>query len=216
MNLYLAIILIIIGGNYILDTIVKYLNIKHMEPELPSEFIGIYDKEKYEKSQKYTKETTKFSLISSTFSTTLILIFILVGGFNYIDLIARSFGYNSIITGLLFSGILILLSSIISLPFSIYSTFIIEEKYGFNQTTVKTFIMDLIKSLILGAIIGGILLFAILWFFETMGTFAWLYSWIGVTLFSLILQFVAPILIMPLFNKFTPLVDGELKEKITK
>ena len=215
MNLYLIIILTIIIGNYLLDTIVKILNTKNMQPELPQEFIGTYDEEKYKKSQEYTRETTRFSHFSSTFSTTLTIVFILLGGFNYIDIFARSFEFNSIITGLIFTGTLILLSSTISLPFSIYSTFIIEEKYGFNKTTVKTFILDLIKGLILGAIIGAAILSGILWFFTSMGEFAWIYSWLGVLVFSLILQFLAPVLIMPLFNKFSPLEDGELKVKIT-
>jgi STE24 endopeptidase len=140
--------------------------------------------------------------------------FLLLGGFNYIDIQARSFGLQELYTGLIYIGILALLSFVISIPFSVYSTFIIEEKFGFNRTTIKTYILDILKGTFLAILIGGPLLSLILWFFMQAGTYGWLYCWIGVVLFSVVMQFLAPILIMPIFNKFTPLEEGSLMSSI--
>lgn len=214
MNPYLLLILIIITGHFILDVTVSRLRLKNLSPELPEEFKDAYDAERYRTSQEYTRESTRFGMIKSIISTPLTIAFILFGGFNYVDLAARSFGFGEIITGLIFMGILGGISYILSLPFSIYGTFVIEEKYGFNRTTVKTFIMDMIKGIILSVLIGGAVLALVLWFFQELGSYAWLVAWGGVTLISLVMQFIAPVLIMPLFNKFTPLEDGELKESI--
>lgn len=214
MNIYLIIILVILVGEYILALITDSLNLKNLKTELPEEFKGYFDEEKYRKSQEYTREYTRFSFIESTLSILVTIAFILLGGFNYVDQFARSFGYGSIVTGLIFIGFLVLATTILGLPFAIYSTFVIEEKYGFNKTTPKTFVLDLIKSLLIGAILGGLILTAILWFFETTGDLAWLYSWFGVLAFTLVVQFLAPVVIMPLFNKFTPLEEGELKDAI--
>ena len=131
--------------------------------------------------------------------------FLLFGGFNYVDIWARSFGLGQIVTGLLFIGSLGLLSFIVHLPFSIYSTFVLEERFGFNRTSVKTFILDLLKGGLLAIVLGAPLLALILWFFINSGAYGWFYCWIGVVLFSIVLQFLAPVLIMPLFNKFSPL-----------
>lgn len=216
MNTWLIIILVILIGNYLLDLIVSTLNLKALSQKLPQEFEDVFDLEEYAKSQKYTRVTTGFSLIEGTTTLFITLIFLLAGGFNYIDTLVRGFNHGPIVTGLLFTGLLGLLSFIMGLPFSIYSTFIIEERFGFNQTTAKTFCMDILKGMILAVIIGSPILALILWFFENAGSYSWLYCWIGVVLFSIILQFLAPVLIMPLFNKFTPLDDGPLKEKITE
>lgn len=215
MNSYLVFILAVILVGYALEAIVSLLNLKALDPGLPAEFTDVFDQQKYATSQEYTRTTTSFGLIQNSILTPLTILFILLGGFNWIDTVARSFNQNSILTGLLFTGILILFSGIVSLPFSIYSTFVIEERFGFNKTTVKTFILDIIKSIILGTLIGGPLLALVLWFFEASGPLAWLYCWIFVVGFTFAIQFVAPVLIMPLFNKFTPLDEGELKESIT-
>lgn len=215
MNTWLIIILVILIGNYLLDLVISTLNLKALSQKLPKEFKDIFDQEEYAKSQKYTRVTTGFSLIEGTSTLFFTLVFLLAGGFNYVDLWVRNFGYGSILTGLLFTGTLALLSFIIGLPFSIYSTFVIEEKFGFNQTTAKTFFMDIMKGTLLAVIIGSPILALILWFFENAGSYSWLYCWIGVVLFSIVLQFLAPVLIMPLFNKFTPLEDGPLKDNIT-
>jgi len=215
MNGYLILILTIILISFSLEVIISLLNLKSLHPELPKEFADVFDDEAYAKSQDYTRTTTRFGLLQNFIMTPITILFILFGGFNWIDNLARSFEFGSIISGLVFTGFLILFSGIAGLPFSIYSTFVIEERFGFNNTTVKTFLLDMIKSIILGVLIGGPILALVLWFFETGGPLAWLYCWLIVLGFTLIMQFLAPVLIMPLFNKFTPLDEGELQTSIT-
>lgn len=214
MNVYLVIILIILIGEYVLDLIVESLNLKYASPILPEEFQGYYDADKYTQSQNYLKDRTNFSLLKDTIFISVIVAFILIGGFNFLDNFARSFGFGPIATGLVFAGILLLASQIIGIPFSAYRTFVIEEKYDFNRTTAKTFVSDILKSWILGALIGGIVFAGVVWFFDKMGRWAWLYCWIGVVIFQLFLTFIAPVAIMPLFNKFVPLENAELKSTI--
>ena len=214
MNLYLIIILTILIGKYLLNIIIEHFNIKNLNPELPEEFKDYYDKIKYKKSQQYTKENSKFGLIHSTISISTIIPFIIFGGFNFFDKIVRNYNFSEIVTGIIYIFILILLSQIIEIPFSIYNTFVIEEKYGFNKTTVKTFISDIIKSLLLLIIIGVPILALILLFFSETGKLAPLYLWIVITLFQIFLIFIAPYVIMPLFNKFYPIEEGELKDAI--
>jgi STE24 endopeptidase len=214
MNVYLIIILFIIIGSYLFNLIIEVLNIKNLKPELPEEFKGDYDQEKYKISQVYLKENTRFDLVSDSIMTPLMIAFILFGGFNVIDRLARGFGFGAILTGLIYVGILMFINHLIHLPLSVYHTFVIEEKYGFNKTTPRTFIFDLLKNWLLALIIGGAILSLILWFFEKTGPLAWLYCWIAVTLFQLFLAYLAPVVILPIFNKFIPLPDGDLKQAI--
>ena len=216
MNGYLIFILGILLLGYLLELVVALLNLRSLSPALPAEFTGVYDAQQYARSQEYTRVTTRFSLVQSTVSILLTIVFILAGGFNLVDLAARSFGLSSIPTGLLFTGILALLSTILALPFSLYSTFGIEQRFGFNTTTVTTYVLDGLKAILLSVVLGGPLLACILWFFETSGSYAWLYCWTAAVAFILVVQFLAPVLIMPLFNKFIPLAEGELKEAITR
>ena len=214
MNVYRIIILATLIGKYFVDFISHWLNIRAMRPELPQELVGYYDSEKFGKSQEYTRTRTRFHLIRSTFSLIVLFLFWFLGGFNELDLMVRSWGFPTVPTGICYIGILVLLSSLLSLPFDLYSTFVIEERFGFNKTTLATFIMDRLKGLILMAILGGAALGHSL-AFETTGSQAWVYCWIAVTLFTIIMLFVAPVWILPLFNKYTPLADGELKQAIT-
>ena len=214
MNGFLLIILAVLIGAYLLDLIVDTLNVRHVTTVLPEEFEGYYDADKYKKSQRYLRENTRFGIISDTITTPITIAFILFGGFNIIDQFARGFNLGSVLTGLIFAGILLLALQILSIPFSIYSTFVIEERYGFNKTTPKTFILDILKSGLLIAVIGGMVLSVVLWFFEKAGPLAWLYCWIAVTVFQIFLMFIAPVVIMPIFNKFIPLEEGELKQAI--
>ncbi len=211
MNNYLILVLGIILFKYALNLIVDILNVKSADPALPEEFKGYYDKEKYKKSQYYLRDKTRFGLIEDTVGNILMIGFILFGGFNFIDKFARSFAQGPVVSGLIFAGLLMLIFQIINIPFSAFNIFVIEQKYGFNKTTVKTFILDIVKGLILGAIIGGVAYAAIIWFFIKAGTAAWIYCWGVLTLFELFLIFIAPVVIMPLFNKFIPLEEGELK-----
>lgn len=214
MNIYAIIILTTLAIGYILDLIADYLNIKNLRTDLPEEFREVYSHEKYEQSQEYLKENTRFGIFSSTFSLIILLIFWFAGGFNWLDLILRNWIENDIFRGISYLGILIIANSILSIPFSIYRTFVIEEKYGFNKTTAKTFIFDILKGLALMMILGVPLIAGLLYILQNFGDIAWLYGWGVVILFTFIIQFIAPRWIMPLFNKFEPLKEGELREAI--
>lgn len=214
MNIYAIIILVTIAVDFILDLVSNYLNLKSLSKELPDEFEGVYDEETYAKSQEYTKTQTRFGFITGGFDLVVLLGFWFSGGFNWLDEIVRAWGFGELVTGLLYIAVLMVAKSVISLPFSIYSTFVIEERFGFNKTTPKTFVSDLVKGLGLGLLIGMPLLAGILAFFMYTGDLAWLYAWIAISLFSLVMQYVAPTWIMPLFNKFTPLEEGELRTAI--
>lgn len=212
--LYLLLILSIIVLEYLLDLATVVLNVMHASPTVPAEFRGWYDPGRYAQSQHYLADHTRFSLLVDTLSVPVSIAFILVGGFNYVDMWVRSPGLGTIVTGLLFTGVLYLAGSLLGLPASLYRTFVIEEKYGFNRTTVTTFFVDRLKGLLLMAIIGGPLLAGLIWFFESAGDWAWVFAWVFITVVQVVLMFVAPAVIMPLFNKFTPIEEGELKEAI--
>ncbi len=214
MNIFSIIILSTLAVDFILNLIADVYNIQSLNTELPEEFEGIYDEETYEESQEYTKVNTRFGILTSAFNLALLLAFWFSGGFNWLDQVVRSWGSGMIWTGLVYIGILVLAKMILSLPFSIYSTFVIEERFGFNKTSPKTFVMDMLKGLGLGVVLGGPLLAGILAFFVYIDQWAWLYAWTAVTVFTLIVQFIAPRWIMPLFNKFEPLAEGELRKKI--
>lgn len=215
MNPYLLFVLTALLAAYLLNLIAALLELRSLRPELPLEFRDVYDEANYRQSQDYTKAKLIFSQTHATVVLVMTIIFILAGGFNQIDLLARRVGLGSIGTGLLFTGGMLLLSSLIELPFSLYATFVLEERFGFNKTTAKTFAIDLLKAVLLAVLIGGPLLATVFWFFEATGSLAWLYCWLAVTMFTLLLQFLAPVLIMPLFNKFTPLADGELRQAVS-
>jgi STE24 endopeptidase len=214
-NTYLLFILSVLLLGYLLELAVAVLNLRCLSSELPAEFVGVFEAGEYARSQEYTRATTRFSLIQSTCGLILTLVFIVVGGFNLVDLVARGFGFGPIATGLIFTGLLALLSSLVSLPFSVYSTFVLEQRFGFNTTTLATFFLDRLKAMALTVVLGGPLLAAILWFFATSGQSAWLYCWLAAVVFILTMQFLAPAVIMPLFNTFNPLKEGPLKEAIT-
>ena len=215
MNIYGLIVLVTLLFGYLLDMITNLLNLRSLKGDLPQEFQGVFDAEEYRKSQAYTRVNTRFGFITSTVSLLATMIFWFAGGFNIIDLMVREWQLNPIFTGLIYIGLLIILRSVLGLPFSIYSTFVIEEHFGFNKTTPKIFILDILKGLLLGILLGGPLLAVLLFFFDYAGTYAWLYCWAGTTVFTLLVQFIAPTWIMPLFNKFTPMEDGELRRAIT-
>ena len=212
MNIYLALILTALIGEFVLRSVARYLNLKTVDGKLPAEFKGFYDEEKYSQSQEYMKANTKFAYVSSTFDTVLIVGFILLGGFNFVDQFIRGFNLDPIPSGLLFFGVLYFAQDIISTPFALYRNFVIEERFGFNKMTVKTFLFDKLKAYILGVILGAIVLGSVLFFFEKTGTYAWLYAWGLVSCFILILHPLYTTVIAPMFNKFTPLEAGELRE----
>ena len=215
MNIYLLIILAAIIGEYALQTSARLLNLKALNPALPGEFEGFYDATEYRRSQEYTQAKTTFSNLASTFNTALIIGFILFGGFNLVDTFARGYGLSPLSTGLLFFASLFVLSDLINTPFSLYSTFVIEERFGFNRTTPKTYLLDKLKGYVLMAILGGGILSCILYFFQELGSLAWLYAWSIVTAFIVAMPPLFTSVIAPLFNKFEPLEEGDLKEALS-
>ena len=196
-----------------LDFISSILNLKALDPKLPEEFHGVYDEDKYAKSQDYTRVSERFGIITATYSLTLLLVFWFVGGFGWLDGWLRGFGWNEVVTGISFIGVLFFGNTLLNLPFQIYDTFVIEERFGFNKTTPKTFVVDQIKGILLGSILGIPLLALVLWIFGTVEN-AWLWAWLAFTGFQLLMTYLAPSLILPLFNKFEPMEDGELKSRI--
>ena len=214
MNIFAVIIIATLLVDFVLNLAADIYNLQFLDKGLPNEFSDVYDEETYDKSQQYTKVRTKFGFITSTFNLVLLLVFWFAGGFQWLDALVRSWELGVIWTGLVYIGLLLVARQVITLPFSIYSTFVIEERFGFNKTTPKTFVLDLLKGLGLGIALGGPLLAGILAFFTFIDQYAWLYAWGAVTVFTLFIQFVAPTWIMPIFNKFEPLEDGDLRQKI--
>jgi len=211
---YILIAIIII--KFLFDTYINALNSKHFNDAIPEELKGIYNDDEYLKSQKYKIENYKFSLISSLFSVVTTLLFFFLDGFKFVDELARSISNNTIVITLVFFGIIFLASDILSLPFSYYKTFVIEEKFGFNKMSIKTFILDKIKGWLMLLIVGGGLMALITWFYELTTTNFWLYTWGVITVFTLFLNLFYSKLIVPIFNKQKPLEDGELRNEIEK
>ena len=199
---------------FIVDTTLDVLNAKHYGDDLPTPLQDVYNEDDYKKSQAYKKERFRFGLISSSFSFILLLLFFFLDGFQYVNALARSISNNAIVIALVFFGVIMFASDLITLPFSIYSTFKIEEKYGFNTTTIKTFILDKVKGWLMFIIIGGGLLSLIIWFYQWAGDGFWLYAWGLIAIFTIIMNMFYAKLIVPLFNKQTPLEDGTLRQKI--
>ena len=212
-GIYFTLIIITVLS-FLFDKWLDYLNDKAKSPTLPPEAEGIYDAERYATWLAYDKANDRVGTISSSISIVISLTMLIMGWFGAIDTWLRQYIENDIWLALAFFGVLGLGSSIISLPFSVYSTFVIEEKFGFNKTTVKTFIIDMIKGAFLGALIGGPLAALIIWFYYEMGDYFWITAWVGMTVFSLFMTMFAASWIMPLFNKFTPLEEGELRTAI--
>ena len=214
MNTYAFIVLVALASEYILSIVTSLLNIQAMNPRVPHEFRSVYDEDTYRQSQVYTRARTRFGLIQSTLSLTVLLFFWQIGGFEWLDRVARELAAGPVATGLVFVGTLVAGSTALGLPFRIYSTFVIEERFGFNRTTAATFTLDLVKGLLLGGLLGATLLSIVLFLFELTGSWAWLWCWGATTIFLLLAQFIAPTWIMPLFNTFTPLGTGELKDAL--
>lgn len=214
MNTFAVVILAALVGEYLLQLASGALNVRAFSPALPAEFAGVFDDEKYARARRYTATRTRFGLLRGAFDLAVVLVFWFAGGFAALDAAAQGLGHGPVVTGLLYVGALALASTLLGLPFSAYSTFVIEARYGFNRTTAATFAADTLKGLALGALLGGLLLALILAFFEWAGPLAWLWCWIAATAFLLAVQFIAPTWIMPLFNKFTPLEGGDLHDAI--
>ena len=213
---YTTLIVALLLGVFYLDCLADILNLRRLQGELPDEFKGIYDPTKYATSLQYQKDSVYSDLLSRTFFLVGTLIFFGMGGFFLMDAVARMYNYGTIGTGLIYIGILTAIRTVFQIPFSLYDTFYLEAKYGLNKMSFKTFLSDLVKSLVLSVVIGAPIIAGIIYFFENTGELGWLYSWIIFTLFQLLLMYLAPAVIMPLFNKFSPLPEGDLRTAIEK
>jgi STE24 endopeptidase len=210
----LYIILAIAVVSYVLDQVLDYINLKAQRTDIPDDIAAFYDRTQYLKSLDYHKELTNFSFISSGFSFLLSILMLYSGGFGWLDSVLRTVIQNEIVLALAFFGILMLASDILTLPFQLYSIFVIEEKFGFNKTTVKTFFADKVKGYLLAAVIGGPLLALLIYLVQVIGPSFWIWFASVASLFILFMNMFYTSLILPLFNKLTPLPDGELKTAI--
>lgn len=208
------IIIAILIFDFLLERLLNYLNSTRWSNELPKELHGIYDVDQYKKSQDYYFENQKLGLITSILTFLILLLLLFFGGFSKVDGWARLLSGNSIFIAILFFGMLGFAMDILSTPFSLYDTFVIEEKYGFNKTTLKTFFLDKIKGWFLASIIGGGLLALVVWFYEQTTNMFWIYTWILVSVFMIFMTMFYSTLIVPIFNKQTPLEEGGLRNAI--
>ena len=224
-QLWFFIIISLVIFNYSFSNLLDYINHRNWKDEIPNELKDFYDKEKYKKAKNYALSKNKISLFSSSLSFLLVISLIVFNGYGIIDQfvsinLSKSFESLQISSNFIQSGvfflILFILNSIISIPFSYYNTFVIEEKFGFNKTTKLTFFIDIIKSTLLSFFIGGILLFLAIYLYENLNDGFWLWLWIGLSLLMILINMFYADLIVPIFNKLTPLDDGELRNKIEK
>ena len=213
-NFIFYLILIIPISGFITERYLDYLNSLMWSDKLPEKLIGICDEDEYRKTQRYQKDNNRLSFWSSSFNLSVILIMILAGGFALADNLARILSANSVIISLLFFGIIGFASDIINIPFGYYDTFVIEKKYGFNTMTIRTFITDHVKSWFIALLIGGPVLGLITWFYYKTGKNFWWYAWILITVFSVFINLFYSELIVPLFNKQSPLPAGSLRTMI--
>lgn len=210
--LYLIIGIVLV--DYFFDQLLDFLNMKSAKSKLPEELKDIYPPEEYAKSQRYLKARSKFSFLTTAFSTTLTVLILAFGLFGDLHIWLSTHFTSPMLHSLAFFGVLFLVSDIINIPFELYSTFVIEAKFGFNKTSLKTFWADKLKGYLLVVILGGGLGYVLLWLiFEWQEQF-WIYALIVITAFSLFMSVFYTSLILPLFNKLTPLAEGELKDKI--
>ena len=206
----------IILFNFIKDYFLDYLNSKFFDKKIPENLRDIYDKEKYQKSQDYKKTLYKFGKISKAYSLTILLLFFFLDGFLLVDNFARSLFESELLISLSFFGIIFFGSDILNLPFSLYSIFIIEEKFGFNKTTFRIYFFDKIKSWFITILFGGGILSFIIFQFETVGKDFWIVAWVFITTISVLINGFYAQIIVPLFNKQTKLEEGNLKNDIEK
>ncbi len=185
-----------------------------MSSDLPEELQGIYELEEYKKSQEYDKANSSFGFITSTFSILLMLAMLYFDGFALLDGFIRDYTTHPILMAMMFFGLLMIASDILGLPFSIYSTFVIEERFGFNRTTAQTFVLDKLKGYIIGGLLGGGLLALFIWFYESAENLFWVYAWIAFSGFMILMTTFYASVIVPIFNKLTPLEEGELRSAI--
>ena len=208
------IILAILLLQFAVESCLNYLNARKFRDPVPEELSDIYEAEEYLKSQAYKKANYSFNTLTSLFSLLLTLGFLCFGGFEWLDQLVRQITGHAVLQALLFFGLIFLGSDVLTTPFSVYHTFVIEARFGFNKTTPKLFVVDKLKGWLLTAILGGGILALVILFFQWAGSDFWIYAWILIALFTLLLNLFYSRLLVPLFNKQTPLEEGSLKARI--
>ncbi len=213
-NTILTILIVILCFGFLLERVLEFLNISRMKSEIPADLMGFYDQEKYQLSQAYQKEKARFGLLGSVISFVGMLAMLAFGGFGHLDAWLRGYTENPYYLAIAFFGVLGLASDLIGTPMSLYNTFFIEEKYGFNKTTAKIWIFDKIKGLLLAGIIGGLVICALIWLVNTIGPNFWIWFWLGISALTLGIQYLYTSVLLPIFNKLVPLEDGDLRQDI--
>ena len=210
----LIILLVILSFDFIYSKVLEFLNIRSMREDLPDEVKDIYDEEKYKKSIAYARANNSFGLITSTFSFIVSFTLLITGFFGWFDRWLHQYLTAPEFISMAFFALLYIASDIINIPFQLYETFVIEEKFGFNKTSVKTYLMDKVKGYLLTGLIGGPILYILLKLMQVFGPDFWIYFWIVIAAFMLFMNMFYTSLILPLFNKLKPLEDGDLKQSI--
>ena len=208
------IIVVFLCLDFVLERILESLNSKHMSPVLPDSLKGIYDEKEYSRFQSYKRENGRLDSWSSGVGFVVMIVFLVAGGFGWYNSWVVSLTDSVVWQTILFVVGLSVVSSVLDIPFDYYATFRIEEKYGFNKNTRRVYWLDTVKELFLSLVLGGVLLALVVWFYTWAGTYFWLYAWGAVTLFSVFMAMFYSQLIVPLFNKQTPLQEGSLRDKI--
>lgn len=208
------IIVVFLCLDFVLERVLEYVNSKHMSPVLPDSLKGIYDEKEYGRFQAYKRENGRLDSWSSGFSFIVMIVFLVAGGFGWYNGWVVAWTDSIVLQTILFVVGLSLVSSVLDIPFDYYATFRIEEKYGFNKTTRRVYWLDTVKELLLSLVLGCVLLALVVWFYTWAGPYFWLYAWGAVTVFSVFMAMFYSQLIVPLFNKQTPLQEGSLRDKI--
>jgi STE24 endopeptidase len=201
-------------AHFLVGFVASWLNLRALRGEVPPELRAVYDPERLARAKEQVRAQTYFGHVTASFELLTLVVFWQAGGFEWLDQALRGLGYGSIVTGLLFVGTLAFGKLVLDLPFSLWNTFVLEERFGFNRTTGRTFAIDLMKSLALTLALGTPILALLLYFFERAGASAWLWAWLAITAILLALQVVVPTWILPLFHRFEPLPAGDLRAAI--
>ncbi len=203
-------------GYFLLDCIAKFLNLRSLRQDVPKEFQDVYDADRFRRSREYTKVNTQFDLVSSTIELGILLLFWAIGGFEELDRSVRKFHFQPVTNGLIYFAILAAMQAALILPLRIYHTFVIEQRFGFNRTTIKTFVADRLKEWLIAGLVTGLLAFVVLSLFQAFGLHAWLICWICTAVISVILVYIAPTVVLPLFFKTSSVPEGPLRECVTE
>ncbi len=215
-EIILYLLLATITLDFVLEFILDFLNLNYQKDELPEALKGIYEEDKFKKSQEYLKVNTRFGFLTSTFSYVLMMAVLLFGWLGWLDIFMKLTFSNSIVQSLAFFATLFVVSDVINIPFSLYKTFVIEERFGFNKSTMKIFFLDKLKGYAMAFVLGGVILTALLWLVQEMGQNFWIWFWLVISVFILLINLFYTSVILPLFNKLTPLGQGDLRAAIER